>query len=208
MTNSIDSDGKVDEETEYNAQEVMKVVLGQDDGKEDPNALLVKTLIKQNEMLMSMLALKGKQPAEVYVPPDLSKTLPTFDGKCKLHEAADWLSTLCGVAELHRWSDALKLEAARVNIGGPARQWYVGRKFVSWSEFEKQFKSTFVRNVNIGSRWKALTTRVQGRNESILDYYHEKIRLCRDLELDFFNTKEQFLEGVQSKEFQKSSSIC
>lgn len=45
-----------------------------------------------------------------------------------------------------------------------------------------------------------MTARVKGRNESILDYYHEKIRLGRDLELDFFNIKEQFLEGVQSKE--------
>jgi len=152
MTNSIDSDLKVDEETEYNAQEVRKVVLGQNDGKEDPNALLVRTLIKQNEMLMSMLALKGKQPAEMYVPTDFSKTLPAFDGKCKPHETADWLSTLCGVAELHRWSDALKLEAERVYVDRPARQWYVGRKFVSWTEFEKQFKSTFLRNVNIGRR--------------------------------------------------------
>jgi len=69
-----------------------------------------------------MLTLKGKQPTEVYVSPDFSKTLTTFNGKCKPHEVADWLNTLCGVAELHRWSDALKLEAERVNVDGPARQ--------------------------------------------------------------------------------------
>lgn len=204
MVNSIDSDGKVNDETEYREQEFRKVVLGQDNGKdvgkEHPNALLVQTLIKQNELLMNMLALKGKKLTEAYVPPDLSKALTTFNGKCKPHKAANWLNTLCDVAELHRWSDALKLGAARVNVDGSARQWYVGRKFVLWTEFERQFKSTFVRSVNVGSRWKALTARVQDRNESILDYYHETIRLRRDLELDFFNTKEQFLEGVQSKE--------
>jgi len=141
MSVSIGSDGNVGDETEYTKQEVMKVFLGQDDskkvGKEDQNALLVQTLIEQNEMLMSMLELKGKQPAEVYVPPDLSKTLPTFNGKCKPHEAADWLSTLCGVAELHCWSDALKLEAARVNVDGPARQWYILVYiyiYIYWSE--------------------------------------------------------------------------
>jgi len=105
MVNSIDSDGKGDDQTEYTEQEVEKVVLGQnngkDIGKEDPNALLVQSLI-QNELPMSMLALKGNQSAEVYVPPDLSKKLTTFNGKFKPYEAADWLNTLCSVAELHR----------------------------------------------------------------------------------------------------------
>lgn len=44
--------------------------------------------------------------------------------------------------------------------------------------------------------------RVQGSNENILDYYHEKIRMCRDLGLAIEDTKGQLLDelGIQSKD--------
>jgi len=119
MNNSIDSERRVDDGTRYTEQEIWIVILGLDNGKKDPIALLVQTLIKQNEMLMSMLVPKDKQP-KVYSPPDMSKTLPTFNRNFKPHEVADWMSTLCGVAKLYRWFEALKLESARVNIDGPA----------------------------------------------------------------------------------------
>ncbi|KAF0756524.1 Uncharacterized protein FWK35_00008112, partial [Aphis craccivora] len=142
MDGQMNVDKNVDGETQYSTDEVNRVIFGQSSQntqshvKEDGNTLM-QTLLKQNELLMRMLAIKEKPPEEVYAPPDLSKVLPTFDGKCKPHEAADWLSTLCGVASLHRWLDALKLEAARVNVDGPARQWYIGRRFNSWAEFEQ-----------------------------------------------------------------------
>lgn len=46
---------------------------------------------------------------------------------------------------------------------------------------------------------------MQYRNKSISDNYHKKIWLCRDLKLDFFDTKEQFLE---SKELSQHLLIC
>ena len=144
MIDPMNEDENGDSGTQCTPQDVNRMILRQDIITQ--NALLLQTLLKQNEMLMGMLVLKSKQPEEVYVPPDLTKT---FNGKCKPYEAVDQLGTLCGVVKLHRQSEALKLEAVRVNIDGPARQWYVGRKFGSWIEFEQQFKLMFVRNVKI-----------------------------------------------------------
>lgn len=87
MNDSMNVDVNGDSSTPYTSEHVEQVILGQDAStKKDTNELLVQTLLKQNEMLMSMLALKGRQPEEMYVPPDLSKTLPTFDGRCKPHK--------------------------------------------------------------------------------------------------------------------------
>lgn len=171
------------------------------DDKASSNDLILQTLLRQNEMLMSMLTTNARKE-EVYFSHDFSKSLSVFNGKGKPHEAADWLKALSGVAKINRWSETAKLEAVRVNLEGPAYQWFSSRNFSSWSDFEEQFKSTFVRNLNIGSRWKVLAARVQGRNEDILDYYHEKVRMCRDLDLVIEDTKEQLLDGlgVQSKD--------
>jgi len=51
----MDSDGKVDDKTEYTEQEVKKVVLGQDNGKdtgkEDPNVLFNATNTDQAKLI-------------------------------------------------------------------------------------------------------------------------------------------------------------
>ncbi|KAH7977454.1 hypothetical protein HPB49_001665 [Dermacentor silvarum] len=41
---------------------------------------------------------------------------------------------------------------------------------------------------------------VQQRNESTATYFHSKVRLCREVNLDFHDTREQVLTGLRSLE--------
>jgi len=79
MDGQINNDEKVDNERQYSIDEVNRVILGQSYGKEDGNAILMQALLKQNELLMSMLAIKEKPSEELYAPLDLYKILPMFD---------------------------------------------------------------------------------------------------------------------------------
>lgn len=44
-----------------------------------------------------------------------------------------------------------------------------------------------------------LVARSQLKNETTIDYFYDKIRLCSDLELSFEETKTQLLEGFYSQ---------
>ncbi|KAL1414257.1 hypothetical protein MTO96_007621 [Rhipicephalus appendiculatus] len=42
--------------------------------------------------------------------------------------------------------------------------------------------------------------RVQQRNESSVVYFHAKVRLCKEANLDFWDTREQIITGLRSKQ--------
>jgi len=45
----------------------------------------------------------------------------------------------------------------------------------------------------------ALVVRTQSKNEAIIDYLYDKVRLCSELYLSFEKTKPQLLEGFYSQ---------
>jgi len=52
----------------------------------------------------------------------------------------------------------------------------------------------------MGDRWKEMSRRVQGRDENVREYYHEKVFLCRQIGMKFYESKIQILKGLYSKE--------
>ncbi|KAK9752654.1 hypothetical protein QE152_g3978 [Popillia japonica] len=49
------------------------------------------------------------------------------------------------------------------------------------------------------SRWKKMTERTQKNGETLESYYHEKVRLCTHVHLEFKEMKHQILIGLWSK---------
>lgn len=150
---------------------------------------LVETLVRQNSMLMELLKLQqnGNKPSnEITIAPDLNKSIPLFNGLGTGSQALDWIRTVNGVANLHRWPDNFKLQSVRANLEGAARHWFASREIEHWADFERQFHKTFVGVVMTGDRWKEMSRRVQGRNENVREYYHEKAFLCRQIGMTFY----------------------
>ncbi|CAI6376784.1 unnamed protein product [Macrosiphum euphorbiae] len=169
----------------------------------DLNAMF-QLLMEQNRMLMQQLSVSNsktnnEQSNSFYVMPDLNKSVKSFTGRESGSEAKDWLKTFIGMAEINKWSDALKIESIRANLNGPAQQWFKSRRFSSWENFEQQFTRTFIGIPNRTELWHALVARTQSKNEATIDYFYDKVRLCSELCLSFEETKTQLLEGFYSQ---------
>jgi len=175
---------------------------------------IVTALLEQNRLLMSQLNQFIQQrstpsPASVqsvtsngyYVMPDFHNTLPVFTGNESHTEASQWIQSINSTADLHNWPDSFKLEVVRTKLNGPSRNWYIGRSFVNWANFEQQFISTFVNTqLSVVDRMKLLIARHQKKGESTIEYYHDKARMCRELSLSFYETKQQIVEGFFSRD--------
>ncbi|CAH1713532.1 unnamed protein product [Aphis gossypii] len=172
-----------------------------DVGNVNTNTLLC-TLLSQNSMLMEMLKSQQsyKSSNEMTIAPDLNKSIPVFNGLATGAQAKDWLRTVNGVANLHRWPDNFKLQSVRANLDGAARHWFMSRDIDNWADFESQFQKTFIGVVMTGDCWKEMCRRVQLRNENVRVYFHEKIYLCKQVGLSFYESKMQVLEGLYSKD--------
>lgn len=166
----------------------------------DTNVML-NTLMMQNNMLMELLKLQQNKPLnDITIAPDLNKSIPAFNGLNTGYQALDWLRTVNGVANLHRWPDNFKLQSVRANLEGAARHWYASRNIENWPDFERQFHKTFVGTVMTGDRWKEMSRRIQVRNENVHEYFHEKVHLCKMVGMSFHEMKIQILEGLYSKD--------
>jgi len=172
------------------------------------------TLLQQNQMLINRLleldrdnAPKRSEtpfptnPDGFYVMPDFHNTIQNFSGIESRTQARDWLQSVQSVARLHHWPEAFKLEIVRTRLVGAASNWLCGRNFNTWSDFEKQFVSTFSNSsTSLVECMKSLLSRIQNKNESSVEYFHDKSRMCREVNLSFAETKQQIIEGLHCRD--------
>ncbi|KAF2903030.1 hypothetical protein ILUMI_03162 [Ignelater luminosus] len=183
------------EEKIYDAilNEVNEIIVGHADSKTKQNANMeqvdTKWIIEQ---------MFDQQEKHFHV--EFKKSIELFYGRETALKAQDWLETLKGVSKLNSWPDKLKLKAARANLVGSARHWFIHNNFQTWNEFEGEFKQTFIGSVSKADLLKIMVQRVQKKNEDVCDYFLEKVRLCKDVRLSFEEIKEQVLEGLWLKD--------
>jgi len=183
------------------------------DSRFDMNNVLA-ALLDQNRLLMNQLnefvhQRTAQSPVSVhsvgsngyYVMPDFHQSLPDFFGTESHVEASNWIKGIGSTADLHNWPDTFKLEIVRTKLKGAARNWYLGRNFPCWEHFEQQFKETFIGSLaSIVDLTKLLIARQQKKGETTAEYFHDKARMCRELKLDFDESKRQIVEGIYSRE--------
>lgn len=176
MNTEVDASTGVDANTEV-------------DANTDSNASASQTSPRQNSSTNTPEYMR-----KVRLTQSVLDSLPIFTGDDLPYDASKWLAVLCGAAILYRWSEATKLRATLAKLKGPAYQWQIGRIFKSWFDFEEQFNTTYVEKMNV------LIGRIQGKSEYVLDYYQDKIEICRELELTIDDAKEQLLDGMRTHE--------
>jgi len=66
----------------------------------------------------------NKSLSDITIAPDLNKAIPIFNGLSTSVQALDWLRTVNGVTNIHRWPDNYKLQSVRANLEGAARHWF------------------------------------------------------------------------------------
>jgi len=155
------------------------------------------TLLQQNQLLINRLLERDNTPSRnespfptnsdgFYVMPNFHNTIKNFSGTESRTQARDWLQSVQSVARLHHWPEAFKLEIVRTKLVSAASNWLSGRNFSTWSDFEKQFVSTFSNSsTSLVECMKLLLSRIQNKNESSAEYFHDKARMCREVRLSF-----------------------
>lgn len=76
----------------------------------------------------------------------------------------------------------------------------MSEQFVDWPEFENKFRDAFVQEIRLSDRWNELNQRNQGVDEHLVDYFYEKVRLCRVLKLPFNEIRDPVIQGLRSRE--------
>jgi transposase InsO family protein len=162
-------------------------------------AMLLQETRKRDDTMRELvqLSMNRENAASYQVMPDLTKSIQNFDGE---DNARDWLLELEGMKTLHNWPDDFVLEVARGHLVGGAKEWFLMKinVFTTFASFKEAFERTFIRQTTTSEKWKRMQQCVQGR-DSLAQYFHLKARLCRDLRLNFADTKEQILEGLRDR---------
>lgn len=142
----------------------------------------------------------GRSEDHFQIMPDLTKNIRYFDGEAKSN-ASEWLKNLKSMKLLHNWPDQFVLETARIHLVGGAKHWMLSKieDISTFQDFENAFKKTFIGKVSLAEKWRLMEARIQKKEESLSNYFHEKVKLCKDLGLEFMDTREQILVGLYDK---------
>ncbi|XP_043472429.1 uncharacterized protein LOC122505073 [Leptopilina heterotoma] len=162
-------------------------------------------LMQQNATMMNAVNknMAQQQPQQLYnVLPDLSHNMSDFDGLAGPSNAKVWLKQLESTANLHRWTHAIAFETARSHLTKAVKNWYLAHidTIVDWTTFRKAFASTFMLEKTITERWQEMQNRNQRQGENTAEYFFDKLRLCKALDMKLDETKTQIAVGLWSKE--------
>nr|CAI5870141.1 unnamed protein product [Callosobruchus analis] len=153
------------------------------------------------ERLVDKLTVQPAGPnTNVAVMPELLKNLTTFDGNSA--NAKQWIKSLTSAQLLHDLPDTCMLEMARTRLVSGASYWYAVNEpeIQTWQQFVDRFNSTFVPKESFSTKWRKMVARTQHKGEGLSGYFHEKVKLCKELDLDIRELKEQVLIGLWSKQ--------
>ncbi|VEN50848.1 unnamed protein product [Callosobruchus maculatus] len=133
---------------------------------------------------------------------DTPKIVPTFDGEGGPNAAKVWLQQVETSSQLYGWPEPHTYQIAVNCLKGAAYHWLLSRitEVTDWRTFKTAFKKTFLFQVNRTEAWTRMVQRVQKYKENVNTYFHEKVCLCRTVELPFSEVKEQVVVGLRSKD--------
>lgn len=69
-----------------------------------------------------------------------------------------------------------------------------------WGSFRKAFASKFMLEKTLTGRWQEMQSRNQRQGENTAEYFFDKLRLCKALNMGLDETKTQVAVGLWSKE--------
>ncbi|KAF2894005.1 hypothetical protein ILUMI_12168 [Ignelater luminosus] len=158
--------------------------------------------ISKERMVLEVIKTKN-DTEKFHIMPDLSKSIENDDGEIEKGPTAAkvWLEKLVSSATLHSWPPEFILESAKTHLIGAAKSWYNSNipELNTWENFKDRFEKTFCMEASLTDKWNRMVKRIQRSGESLSIYFHDKYGLCKALNLNFPETKEQILVGLTNK---------
>lgn len=123
-----------------------------------------------------------------------------FDGKGGYQEAENWLRDVKSMAGRQFWSESIFMETVRQHLQGSALKWYryYQTEINTWNDFEARFKRNYSDKRIMTERFQEMSARVQEVGECAADYFYDKMRMCKKLNLPFSECKQLVISGLRS----------
>lgn len=108
-----------------------------------------------------------------------------FDPQAKTQTMKNWLAKVNESAHVYGWSERQTIFYALPKLSGLAKRWYEGLTSVkySWAEWQIKLIAAFPCEHNYGELLSEMLARRSRRNESLEEYYYDKIMLINRCEL-------------------------
>lgn len=106
-------------------------------------------------------------------------TVPEFDPANKEQTIAMWIHKVNECAVIYNWTDRQTVHFALPKLKGLAQKWYAGLPTVmfSWIEWQDKLKLAFPSDDNYGVLLSAMLAKRATFNDSLEEYFYEKIML-------------------------------
>lgn len=141
------------------------------------NTLVEKLVTALNERNNTASPGAGLQAAQ--------NVIPDFDPQAKTQTMKDWLSKINESAHVYGWSERQTIYCALPRLKGLAKQWYDGLTSVkfTWAELQEQLLEEFSIEENYGDMLFEMLSRKTWHNETLEQYYYDKMLLINRCEL-------------------------
>lgn len=145
---------------------------------------------------------RAAAPVQVTTLPDLSASLPTFNGDGSI-SASHWIEELERTRNLASWEPSTVLAVALGKLRGAAADWkaVIGRQCPTWDAFRQAFLDQFSAKQTLLQWQQAVTCRVQAHGENLVHYSLAKLKLISGCPVTLTDTQriEYALQGISDE---------
>lgn len=108
---------------------------------------------------------------------EAAKVIPKFDPDNQTAE--NWIKKVNDAATIYDWNEKTTIFHALSRFTGYARKWLEGLHSIklNWRQWQRKIKNTFPDDRNYTDKLTEMLERTSKREESLEEYYHDKIRL-------------------------------
>lgn len=140
------------------------------------------------EKLVSLLSAKSDTGAPSSVGPGLQgsqNVIPGFDPNGKSQTMKNWLAKVNESAHVFGWTERQTIFYALPKLEGLAKKWYEGLITVkyTWAEWQNNLIAAFPCEHNYGDLLTEMLARRSRKNETLEEYYYDKMTLINRCEL-------------------------
>ncbi|KAH7973625.1 hypothetical protein HPB49_003464 [Dermacentor silvarum] len=142
------------------------------------NMQRMAAFLHQNMAIMVTTIASHAHPVHVTTLPDLSASLPTFNGS-GTPTFKHWIEELERLQRLARWEDPSLLAIAQGKLRGVAADWHAstGRQLTTWTTWKAGLQEQFGEQLSIIQWQQKVTALTQNAGESLQQYTFAKLKI-------------------------------
>ncbi|KAH7959732.1 hypothetical protein HPB49_013342 [Dermacentor silvarum] len=142
------------------------------------NMQRMAAFLHQNMAIMMTTIASQANPVHVTTLPDLSASLPTFNGS-STPSFKHWIEELERIQQLARWEDPTLLAIAQGKLRGVAADWHAstGRQLTTWTIWKAGLQEQFGEQLSMIQWQQKVTAHTQKAAESLQQYTFAKLNI-------------------------------